>query len=59
MTKQLKEEVQERMVPQLEKEGLSDLWDKIATEEQAEMPDQLVEFLGKVAHPALEMESLF
>jgi acetyl-CoA synthase len=59
MTKQLKEEVAERMKPQLEKEGLSDLWDKIATEEEAEMPDQLVEYLTKVSHPAMEMESLF
>ncbi|MBN2552996.1 MAG: CO dehydrogenase/CO-methylating acetyl-CoA synthase complex subunit beta [Spirochaetales bacterium] len=59
MTKQLKDEVAERLKPQLEKEGLTDLWDKIATEEDAEMPDQLVEYLGKVAHPALEMESLF
>jgi len=59
MTKQLKEEVAERMKPQLEKEGLADLWDKIATEEEAEMPDQLVEYLTKVSHPAIEMESLF
>ena len=47
------------MKPQLEKEGLTDLWDKIATEQDAEMPDQLVEYLTKVSHPALEMESLF
>jgi acetyl-CoA synthase len=59
MTKQLKDEVAERMKPQLEKEGLTDLWDKIATEKDAEMPDQLVEYLTKVSHPALEMESLF
>jgi acetyl-CoA synthase len=59
MTKQLKDEVAERMMPQLEKEGLAELWDKIATEENAEMPDQLVEYLSKVGHPALEMESLF
>jgi acetyl-CoA synthase len=59
MTKQLKEEVAERMKPQLEREGLTDLWDKIATEEEAEMPDQLVEYLTKVSHPAIEMESLF
>ena len=59
MTKQLKDEVAERLKPQLEKEGLTDLWSKIATEEDAEMPDQLVEFLGKVGHPAMEMESLF
>jgi len=59
MTKQLKEEVAGRLQPQLEKEGLADLWDKIATDEEAEMPDVLVEYLTKVGHPALEMESLF
>ena len=59
MTKQLKEEVAERLQPQLEKEGLADLWGKIATEEEAEMPDDLAEYLAKVGHPALEMESLF
>lgn len=59
MTKQLKDEVADRLKPQLEKEGLAELWDKIATEEDAEMPDQLVEYLSKVGHPALEMESLF
>ncbi|MBN1837323.1 MAG: CO dehydrogenase/CO-methylating acetyl-CoA synthase complex subunit beta [Spirochaetales bacterium] len=59
MSKQLKEEVAERLKAQLDKEDLSDLWDKIATEEDAEMPDQLVEYLTKVGHPALEMESLF
>lgn len=59
MTKQLKDEVADRMKPQLEKEGLAELWDKIATEKDAEMPDQLVEYLSKVGHPALEMESLF
>ncbi len=59
MTKQLKDEVADRLKPQLEKEGLAELWDKIATEKDAEMPDQLVEYLSKVGHPALEMESLF
>jgi acetyl-CoA synthase len=59
MTKQLKEEVADRLQPQLDKEGLADLWDKIATEEEAEMPDDLAEYLAKVGHPALEMESLF
>ena len=59
MTKQLKDAVADRMKPQLEKEGLAELWDKIATEEDAEMPDQLAEHLSKVGHPALEMESLF
>lgn len=59
MSKQLKEEVGERFKTQLDKMGLTDLWDKIATEEDAEEPDKLVEYLQKVGHPALEMESLF
>jgi len=39
----------------LEKDGLADLFDKIATEEQAETPDKLVEFLTSVEHPALAL----
>jgi acetyl-CoA synthase len=59
MTKQLKEEVADRLKPQLEKEGLSDLFDKIATEENAEDPETLVAYLQEIGHPALEMEMLF
>ncbi len=39
--------------------GQADLFDKIATEEDADDPEKLVEYLTKVGHPALEMESLF
>jgi acetyl-CoA synthase len=59
MSKQLKEEVGERLKAQLEKMGMADLYDKIATEENAEEPDKLVEYLGQIGHPALEMEALF
>lgn len=59
MSKQLKEEVGERFKGQLDQMGLTDLYDKIATEEDAEDPEQLVEYLQKVSHPALEMESIF
>ena len=59
MSKQLKDEVSERVLAQLEKTGDKDLWEKIATEENAEDPEKLVEYLQKVGHPALEMESLF
>lgn len=59
MSKQLKEEVGERFKGQLDRMGLTDLYDKIATEEDAEDPEQLVEYLQKVSHPALEMESIF
>ena len=59
MSKQLKEEVGERLQTQLEKMGLSDLYGKIATEEDAEDPEKLLEYLQKAGHPALEMEALF
>ena len=59
MTKQLKEEVGERLKNQLDKMGMSELFDKIATEEDAEDPDALVEKLEAVGHPALTMDPLF
>jgi acetyl-CoA synthase len=59
MPKQLKDEVSERLLVQLEKMGVPDLMDKIATEEDAEEPDKLVDYLTKVGHPALEMDPLF
>ncbi len=58
MPKQLKEDIAERFKKQLEKMGIPDLWDKIATEEDAEEVDKLLEFLQKVKHPALEMDPL-
>jgi len=59
MSKQLKDEIADRLKPQLEKEGLADLFEKIATEEQAEEPEKLLEYLQNVGHPALEMDPLF
>lgn len=59
MSRELKEEVGERLQAQLEKMGLSDLYGKIATEEDTEDPEKLLEYLQKVGHPALEMEALF
>jgi len=58
MPKALKDEVGERLKERLKKMGKEDLFDKIATEEDAEAPDKLVEFLEKVGHPALEMEAM-
>jgi len=59
MPKALKEEVGERVKARLEEIGKPDLWDKIATEEDAEEPEALVEFLTKVEHPALTMPAMF
>jgi acetyl-CoA synthase len=59
MTKQLKEEVGERLQNTLNKMGLDDFFDKIPTEEDAEEPEKLLEVLQERAHPALEMDPLF
>ncbi len=59
LPKRLKEEISDRLKVRLAEIGREDLYDKIATEEDAESPEQLVEFLTKVGHPALAMEPLF
>ena len=59
MPKHLKEEVEERLRRQLEKAGMPELFDMIATEEDAEEPEALLAYLEKVKHPALEMDPMF
>jgi acetyl-CoA synthase len=58
MPKALKKEVEPRLRERLKKIAKEDLFDKIATEEQAETPDKLVEFLTAVEHPALALAPL-
>jgi acetyl-CoA synthase len=59
MPKQLKEELGERLRAALDMLSIPDLFDKIATEDDAEDPEKLVEYLSQVEHPALEMDPLF
>ncbi len=59
MPKELKEYFAERFVQRAEEEGVPDLLDKIADETVATTGEELVEFLTKVGHPALEMEAVF
>jgi acetyl-CoA synthase len=59
MPKRLKEEIADRLKAVLAKEGLSDLFDKIATEDNAEDPEKLMEYLQQVKHPVFEMEPMF
>jgi len=54
----LKEEVEERLRKRLEDAEMTDLFDKIATEQNAESPEDLVTFLEEVEHPALAMDPL-
>ena len=58
MPRALKEEIGQRLKVRLEAMGQPELLDKIATEEDAEDPETLVEFLQKVEHPALMMEAM-
>jgi len=58
MPKVLKEEIAERLKARLEDIGKPELLDKIATEEDAEDPEKLVEFLQKAEHPALAMAAM-
>ncbi len=55
MPSTLKSEVETRLKERLEEIGRSELFDKIATEEEAVEASEVVEFLKEVDHPALEM----
>jgi acetyl-CoA synthase len=59
MPKQLKEEVHERFKLTLEKAGVADFYDKIATEENADDPEKLLTYLQEVEHPVFKMDPLF
>ena len=59
MPKELKEEMRDILQKAGERVGDPDLVDKIATEEDAIEEAEVLEYLQKVGHPALEMESLF
>jgi acetyl-CoA synthase len=58
MPKDLKEFYGERLKARAAEEGVPDLVDKIADETVATTGEELVEYLTKVGHPALEMEAL-
>jgi len=59
MPKALKEELKERFTGRAEEEGAVDLLDKIADETVGVNEDEVLEFLTKVGHPALELPPLF
>ncbi|MFQ6116925.1 MAG: CO dehydrogenase/CO-methylating acetyl-CoA synthase complex subunit beta, partial [Candidatus Bipolaricaulia bacterium] len=58
MPTSLREEIRERLEKRLEEIGEPDLIEKIATEEDATSSEELLEFLQRVGHPALEMEPM-
>ncbi|MDP6045886.1 MAG: acetyl-CoA decarbonylase/synthase complex subunit alpha/beta [Phycisphaerae bacterium] len=58
MPKELKEAMRAKLEPRLAEEGLAGFLDKVGDETVATSADELVEFLAKVGHPAMTMESL-
>jgi len=59
LPRELKDDMQEQLQARAEGLGMPDFVDKIADETVATDGVALVEFLQKVGHPAIEMESLF
>ena len=59
MPSELKAYFADRFAVRAAEEGVPDLLDKIADETVATTGEELVEFLTKVGHPALEMEAVF
>jgi acetyl-CoA synthase len=58
MPKDLKEALMEKLKARAEKLGTPDFVDKIATEEDATTPDELMAFAAKVDHPAMKLNPL-
>jgi len=58
MPKALKEEIKDILEERLKDMGLDDFLDKVATEEDAETEEQVMEWIQKVNHPVLEMEPM-
>ncbi len=58
MPAELKEEIKERLEKRLKEIEESELMGKIATEKDATISEELLEFLGKKNHPALSMEPM-
>ena len=58
MPKELKDSLGEKLKQRCQDLGQPDLFDKIADETQATTSEQLLDFLTKVGHPALNMPTL-
>jgi acetyl-CoA synthase len=59
MPKELKEAMRGKLEARLAEAGMEGFLDKVADETVATTADELVEYLAKVEHPAMQMESLF
>lgn len=59
MPKQLKDEIGDAISEAAEEAGLEDFLNKIADETIAQTEEEVLEYMQKVNHPALEMEPMF
>jgi len=58
LPKMLKEEISEKLKVRCEEDGMPELYDMIATEENGTTEEEILKFLQKVGHPALAMEAV-
>ena len=57
LPKIMKDEISEKLKARCEEIGMPELYDMIATEEQGETEEEILEFLKEKGHPALDMET--
>jgi len=58
MPKALKEEIRDILEERVKEMGMEDFLDKVATEEEAETEEEVLEWIQKVNHPVLKMEPM-
>jgi acetyl-CoA synthase len=58
LPKNMKDEIAEKLQERCNEIGMPELFDKIATEENGTTEEEILEFMKKVGHPALDMESV-
>ena len=58
MPKELKEEIRDLLEERAKEMGIPDFLDMVATEEEAETEEEVLQWIQKVKHPALEMEPM-
>jgi acetyl-CoA synthase len=58
MPKALKEEIRDILEERAKEMGMEDFLDKVATEEEAETEEEVLEWIQKVNHPVLKMEPM-
>jgi acetyl-CoA synthase len=58
MPKELKEEIRDLLQERAEEMGIPDFVDKIATEEQAQTEEEVLDWVQKVNHPVMALEPL-